>query len=591
VTVPTRQRILIVEDEPIVALGIATSLGKLGYRVAGRVATGEQAVEAARDGGADLVLMDIRLAGRMDGVAAAEQIARVHGAPVIFLTAYADEKTLERAKAASPFGYVKKPFQDTDLHLAIEMALLRSSMEKKLNAAVEEADSQRGFFQALFEANPNGILVVDAAHRVHAANQVVERLLGRRPEQLSGTRIGELFRCANASASVRCGNTPGCGDCRLMSAVASALAGSQAYRHRTQLSLGAAGQGPRIDVLVSASGIEHRGERLAVVILEDVTELSALRRRSRQEDAFSGMVGRHPKMLEVFEAIRDVSRASAPVLVLGESGTGKELVARAIHDGSLRAGKPFVPVNCGALPESLLESELFGHVRGSFTGAIRDKKGRFELADGGTIFLDEIGDLTPLVQVKLLRVLQEGTFERVGGEKTLQVDVRVISATHKNLRQEVAAGRFRDDLYYRLCVVPITLPALRERGDDIRLLAAEFLKGYPGRSGAAGYSLGAEALRVFERHAWPGNVRELQNALQYAVIKARNPILEVRDLPPTLAASAGPARAGGPPPRLSQAAVERALRETGNNRAKAARQLGVSRATLYRFLGPSGGNR
>jgi transcriptional regulator with GAF, ATPase, and Fis domain len=245
-----------------------------------------------------------------------------------------------------------------------------------------------------------------------------------------------------------------------------------------------------------------------------------------------------------------------------------------------------VPVNCGALPENLLESELFGHVRGAFTGAIRDKKGRFELADGGTIFLDEIGDLTQVMQVKLLRVLQEGTFERVGGEKTLRVDVRVISATHKNLRDEVVAGRFREDLFYRLSVVPLTIPPLRERGGDLLLLAAEFLKRYGGASEAGERSLGLDALRLIESYSWPGNVRELQNALQYAVIKATGPVIGAQHLPPTLAAVDAPP-VYGRRPRLSRAAVETALRETGGNRAKAASRLGVSRATLYRFFAAS----
>jgi DNA-binding NtrC family response regulator len=583
-----RTRILIVEDEPIVALGIGTSLGKMGYHVAGTAATGEQAIKAARELAPDVILMDIRLQGTMDGVSAAAEIRSSSGAPVVFLTAYADEQTLTRAKAASPFGYVQKPFQDKDLHLAIEMALLRSSLEKKLNVAIAEAEHQRAFFEAIFETNPNGILVVDAECRVRAANQAIERMLGLGADQLTGRHVGAVFRCAHAATGKGCGESPGCSDCRLLAAVTAALAGSQAFRNRTQMRLSVDGKGPRLELLVSARGIDFQNRKLAVVILEDVTELSALRRQTRRPDSFSGMIGRHPKMAEVFEAIRDVSRASAPVLVLGESGTGKELVARAIHDSSLRAGKPFVPVNCGALPESLLESELFGHVRGAFTGAIRDKKGRFELADGGTIFLDEIGDLTQVMQVKLLRVLQEGTIERVGGEKTLRVDVRVISATNKDLREEMAAGRFRDDLYYRLCVVPINLPPLRERGGDIPLLAAEFLKGYESRSGSGGHSLGPDALRLIEGYSWPGNVRELQNAIQYAVIKARGQVIGAQHLPPTLAAAVDAPQIHRRRPLLSRAAVEEALRETGGNRVKAAGRLGISRATLYRFLAGSG---
>ncbi|MHC4417753.1 MAG: sigma 54-interacting transcriptional regulator, partial [Planctomycetota bacterium] len=229
----------------------------------------------------------------------------------------------------------------------------------------------------------------------------------------------------------------------------------------------------------------------------DIGELSQLRERLKTEKSFAGIVGRDKKMLEVYETIREVAEVDIPVLIQGESGTGKELVAAAIHNGGGRSGKPFVPVNCGALPEGVLESELFGHVKGAFTGAVSDRKGRFELADGGTIFLDEIGDFPPEMQVKLLRVLQEGglervgggdtvksfrvapgrlSFQRVGGEGATKVDVRVISATNKNLAEEVAAGRFRQDLYYRLCVVPVYLPPLRERLHDIGLLAEHLLR-------------------------------------------------------------------------------------------------------------------
>ena len=582
-------RILIVEDEPIVAMGIGTSLVKLGYRVAGTAASGEQAVKAARELAPDLILMDIRLKGSMDGVSAALEVRRDPGTPVVFLTAYADEPTLARAKGAGPFGYIQKPFQEKDLHMAIEMAFLRSSLEKKLSETAAAAEYQRGFFEAIFDANPNGILVVDAQFRVRAVNQALERMLGRDAMGLTGKQFGEVFRCPHAGGGKGCGDTEGCSDCRLLAVVTAALAGSQAYRNHARWELSGDGKGPHFDLLASTRGVEYQQSRLALVILEDITELSELRRQSPRRDTFVGIIGRHPKMREVFEAIHDVSRSNAPVLVLGESGTGKELVAHAIHDSSLRAGKPFVPVNCGALPESLLESELFGHVKGAFTGAIRDKKGRFELADGGTIFLDEIGDLTQVMQVKLLRVLQEGTLEKVGGEKTLKVDVRVISATHKDLRGEVAAGRFRDDLYYRLCVVPIALPPLRERGDDILLLAAEFLKGYEGRPGEGGYSLGPDTQRLIEGYSWPGNVRELQNAMQYAVIKSRGLVIEPQHLPRALAAAASvvpPAQRTAS--RLTRAAVDEALRQVDGNRVQAARLLGVSRATFYRFLATSG---
>ena len=333
-------------------------------------------------------------------------------------------------------------------------------------------------------------------------------------------------------------------------------------------------------------------------------------------DGFRGIISRDARMQETFDTIRELAQHKVSVLIQGESGTGKELVARAIHDEGPRATRPFVPVNCGALPEGLLESELFGHVRGAFTGAIKDKKGRFELADGGTLFLDEVADLPKMLQVKLLRALQEGTFERVGGEKTIQVDVRLISAANVNLAQAVKRGEFREDLYYRLKVVPIELPALRERKTDIALLTQHFME----RAAKEGYrteGLSKAALAQMMDYAWPGNVRELQSMIHYALIKARGERIQVRHLPPELFASAasgspfdkqekrpvpvdsldlepGPADLaartfnslrGGKRSALDEQSVRQAIEAAGGNKVKAAKLLGVGRATLYRFLG------
>ena len=309
-------------------------------------------------------------------------------------------------------------------------------------------------------------------------------------------------------------------------------------------------------------------------------------------EKFAGIIGRNVRMLEVYQAITDLADSRVAVLVEGESGTGKELVAAAIHNLGKRSGKLFVPINCGALPEHLLETELFGHVKGAFTGAIRDKKGRFELADGGTLFLDEIGDISPAMQVKLLRVLQDGTFQRVGGEETITVDVRVISATHKDLRAEIAAGRFREDLYYRLCVVPLPLPPLRDRRDDIPLLARHFLKRTLEEEGRSDkVVISAEAMDRLVGYHWPGNVRELQNVIRYGLVHCREEMFRPSHLPPQMSSGAAqtfkvqPPVAAGQRGKLTEQAVREALAATNNNRLQAAKRLGVGRATLYRFLG------
>ncbi len=340
-------------------------------------------------------------------------------------------------------------------------------------------------------------------------------------------------------------------------------------------------------------------------------ELAHLRRRLKTEQSFAGIVGRDAKMLELFDTIKEVAQTNLPVLIQGESGTGKELVAAAIHNEGPLAEKPFVPVNCGALPEGILESELFGHVKGAFTGAVRDRKGRFELADGGTIFLDEIGDIPAAIQVKLLRVLQKGTFqhvegekkiksfqlapremtfERVGGEKPVKVDVRVISATNKNLAEEVAAGRFREDLFYRLCVVPVYLPPLRERRNDVPLLAEHLLKKALREAGREDVVLSPETVDVMTDYDWPGNVRELENALQYALVKCRDNVLLPEHLPlktvkTRMATQLSPKKARKQRKhKLDIETVWQMLAETGGNKIEAAARLGVSRATLYRFL-------
>ncbi|MBW1701965.1 MAG: sigma-54-dependent Fis family transcriptional regulator, partial [Deltaproteobacteria bacterium] len=257
-----------------------------------------------------------------------------------------------------------------------------------------------------------------------------------------------------------------------------------------------------------------------------------------------------------------------------------------IHNESRRGGNPFVPINCGALPEGILESELFGHVKGAFTGAVRDKKGRFELANGGTLFLDEVTDLPRVVQAKLLRVLQEGTFERVGGEKTISVDIRIISATNRDLKSEVKKGNFREDLYYRINVVPIYLPPLTNRRNDIPLLVEHFLNKAI-EEGQNTPGLSKEALAIMVDYSWPGNVRELQSALRFALVKSSGRIIKPDDLPLELKEWKRKRPSPGPSRKLDTESVRAALTQSGDNKAKAARLLGVGRATLYRFLADS----
>lgn len=318
-----------------------------------------------------------------------------------------------------------------------------------------------------------------------------------------------------------------------------------------------------------------------------MTDLMELKMKTGRFEGPSEIIGADSKMIRIFRQIRNVASFEYPVHIYGETGTGKELVARAIHNESGRKGAPFVPINCGALPEGLIESELFGHVRGSFSGAVRDKKGRFELADGGTIFLDEVAELPKHVQVKLLRFFQEGTLEKVGSEKSLSVNARVISAANKDLKKEIKAKRFRDDLYYRLNVIPIDLPPLRQRKNDIPLLSEHFLAEAMKANGRKGITISNEAMRLLMDYQWPGNVRELQNVIQFSIIKSGAGKITPVDLPLELAENAATRR--GPSKKLDSESVRSALKETGGNKARAARLLGVGRATLYRFLNENPG--
>ena len=313
-------------------------------------------------------------------------------------------------------------------------------------------------------------------------------------------------------------------------------------------------------------------------------ETCLLRERVEEKYRFENLVGESPGMLQAFRTIRQVAPSNASVLLLGESGTGKELFAQALHQAGPRRGRPFIKVACAALPETLLESELFGHEKGSFTGAISTRAGRFEAADGGTLFLDEIGDISPTVQVKLLRFLEEREFERVGGNRTFKVDVRIVCATHRDLAKKIAEGSFREDLYYRLNVIEIRIPSLRERPADVPVLAQHFLTKYAVRNGKAVRSLSDEALALLARQPWPGNVRQLENAIERAVVLAEEPVLTPAHFP-TLRGSLEAAEPPGPSgiaiPGSSLAAIEReailrTLESVGGSTSRAASLLQIS---------------
>jgi two-component system NtrC family response regulator len=322
----------------------------------------------------------------------------------------------------------------------------------------------------------------------------------------------------------------------------------------------------------------------SVYVAELEREYRTLQQGARAE-GFEDMLGASPQMQAVFAFVRKVATTSAPVLILGENGTGKEMVARALHRRSRQHGGPFVPINCNAIPENLLESELFGHEKGSFTGAHANRKGLVETAAGGTIFLDEIGELPAPLQVKLLRFLQEKTFQRVGGRQEIESDARVIAATNINLKQAVESGKFREDLYFRLAVLIVTLPPLRERDSDLELVAREFLRRYGAQHGRPGLSFAPDAVRALNSHVWPGNIRELHNRVQRAAIMAEGKRVSAADLELTDAGGAQrPQTLREARESVERTLVEDALRRHGGKVTSAAVELGISRPTLYELM-------
>jgi len=320
-----------------------------------------------------------------------------------------------------------------------------------------------------------------------------------------------------------------------------------------------------------------------------VAQNRALRARLDEIAGAGQIIGGSPAMLRTLDLVNQVAGSAATVLIQGESGTGKELIANAIHHGSPRRERAFIKVNCAALPETLLESELFGYERGAFTGAVARKEGRFELADGGTLFMDEIGDLSPATQAKLLRVLQEGEFERLGGTRTLKADVRLVAATNADLAARVREKRFREDLFYRLNVITIQIPPLRERREDIPLLAQHFLQRFAAKNAKAIAGFTEEAMDLLQSHAWPGNVRELENVVERAVVLTRSSMISPADLPETLVGSDQAARhlvisIGTPLEEVEDRLIEETLRYTKGDKTLAAKLLGIATRTIYRRM-------
>jgi PAS domain S-box-containing protein len=435
------------------------------------------------------------------------------------------------------------------------------------------------YWKTVVDTMMDGVIVVDGEGRIVSINKALERITGYSAGELVGQDC-LVLDCDTCYSQNPQGKKER--QCPL-------LWNGSVVRHRCRIRRK---DGSPLYVLKNGALLrDAEGDVVGgVETLTDITDLVAKEQTIKElkdllspGDGFAGIVGRSLKMRDVFALIRNAAASDAPIIIYGESGTGKELVANAVHASGSRSGGPFIKVSCAALNQSLLESELFGHVKGAFTGADRDRKGRFESANKGDLFLDEIGDIPLSTQVKLLRVLQEKEIERVGDQKPIAIDTRIIAATHRNIEHMCREGTFRNDLYYRLSVIPIRVPPLRERRDDIPLLVDHFIKTIRLRSEKEVYGVTEEAMERLMAYGWPGNVRELINVLEYAFVVCQEPVISMQHLPELT---------GKEVHRRDRSVVEdgqrerlvKAMEETGGNRQRAAELLGISRVTLWKLL-------
>ena len=442
----------------------------------------------------------------------------------------------------------------------------------------------------IIDSMADGVFTMDAGGRISSWNPSMERISGYAAQEALGKTCA-LLGCSRCFGE-KC--PAGIEKCRIIEK-GSSEAKECHLRHKN---------GHDVSVIKNASVVRDENDRIIGVVetLTDITELNHARQKAdaavRQlvkKHRLDKIIGKSHMMQQVFEAIRAAAASDATILIQGESGTGKELVARAIHYNSERSDSPLITVNCSALSEALLESELFGHVKGAYTGALHDRVGRFEEAQKGSIFLDEIGELTPFIQIKLLRVLQEREIERVGESKKRKIDIRIITATNRDLYELIRKGGFREDLYYRLKVFPIQLPSLRERHEDVPLLVSHFINKMNRKTRKKIKNLSRSAMRMFMDYPWPGNVRELENAIEHAFVLCNRDQIELSDLPVEIirradygTAHAMPSAASGPPqtqPRkMTKNALLELLEECGWNKAEVGRRSGFSRTAIWKYM-------
>jgi len=565
------QTIMIVDDDPFIRDIFKTHLTGEGYDVV----TADSYVSAMNivsQISLDVIIADVRLvdSSGLDILSAVTDRKMI--CPVIMVTGHPDYGMVSEAFRGGAFEYLVKPVNSSALLRVTRNALRHKGVLEEKFQLKTENERYRRHLEAIFSSLQDSVITVNTKMEVIEANDATKNICNFSPGQLLNKDFGEMQNnCKKACVKV-------------LEETLETKSTIKEFRVECQRT----DRANQVVLLTGSPLLDANGEfRGAVLVVRDVTRLSVLERELEERSHFHRIVGKSQYMQGIYGTIEDLSETETSVLITGESGTGKELVADALHYGSIRGGEPFIKVNCGALAESLLESELFGHVKGAFTGAVKDRKGRFQMADGGTIFLDEIGDISPIIQLKLLRFLQEREFERVGDSVSLKVDVRVVAATNRNLIEKVQAGEFREDLYYRLKVVELSLPPLRERREDIPLLVDHFIERFNDRMTKDIEGASGEVLDIFMEYPWLGNIRELEHAIEHAFVVCHDSTLAIRHLPPEIRENTT-TETQAHVPRKSRVAEPQgildALNHTDWNKAKAARLLGISRPTLYQKI-------
>jgi PAS domain S-box-containing protein len=557
----TPARILVIDDEKCLRFSFERFLSAEGYTVS-TAAEFDEALGLMQGGEFDLIFSDIVLGGRT-GIEILRALREYdHKTPVVMVTGFPNVETASEAVRLGAYDYISKPVVKKDL-----LQIARSALKYK--EAIDREEKARSNLAAIFNSVKDGLISVDASGVVTHFNGAAGKICG-----LGSDDRGEGIESLAMLCSGKCRELL----TRTLGERRSHVLERMECEHMER---------PRQVVSLSATPLQNGDGDFfgAVMVVRDETRLNDLERSLNRRQSFHRMIGKSSKMQEVFGLIENLAGVPSTVLILGESGTGKELVAEALHLSGGRKKKPLVKVNCAALSDTLLESELFGHVKGSFTGAIKDHVGRFQKADGGTIFLDEIGDISPRMQLRLLRVLQEKEVERIGDATPIKVDVRIVAATNQDLEEKVRRGEFRQDLYYRLKVITLALPPLRERKEDIPPMVDHFIRNYNEVLGRNLQGVNRDVLQAMQDYDWPGNIRQLEHAVEHMLIHCREPVASLHHLPGEIRQSQMVfVKSDAGPEEQEQETIIAALEKTDWNKAKAARLLGIDRKTLYRKI-------